>query len=298
MVARIHTTTEPDSSPDTPQVTIRLSDLVRFVFASKVSILGGALIGVLLAVTMNYFITPQYRAYVVLSRSDPGSNNMQEALGSGLGQAAALAGLGGQVRRGEAEAAALLQSRETIGKFIDKENMLPILFAKQWDAATKQWKSDGMSGEERRQRAISLFKVGLLDVTRDRLTGILTISIEWRDRHQASDWANGLVSMANELWRQQVIDEADQSISYLTNELDSTSTLEVRDGIYRLIEANMKQRTVATVRRDLLFKVIDKAVAPLKNEIVRPRRLFNLVLGFVAGTLAGLFLAFLKLIRR
>jgi uncharacterized protein involved in exopolysaccharide biosynthesis len=298
MAAHIPTTTVQETRSDSPEATIRLSDLVQFIFASKLLIVGGAMLGVALAATLSYLTTPVYRADVVMIRSDP-SSGMQEALsGGGLGQVAAFAGLTGRPGRSEAEAEALLKSRDTIGKFIDSKNMVPVLLATQWDATAQRWKSNDVSPEERRQLAISVFKRTVLKLERERLTGILTLSIEWQDRHQAADWANGLVSMANTLWRQQVIDEAGQSIQYLTKELENTSTLEVRDGIYRLIESSMKQRTVATVRRDLLFKVIDKAVAPLAREVVRPRPLRNVALGFVLGALLGVFVAFVRLIQR
>ncbi|NJO13253.1 MAG: serine hydrolase, partial [Gammaproteobacteria bacterium] len=191
-----------------------------------------------------------------------------------------------------------LRLNDTIGKFIDAQNMVPLLFADQWDATAKRWKKNDIIEEERRQLAISVFTRGVLSVERERLTGIVTLTVDWRDRHQAADWANGLVAMANALWRQQVIDEAAQSIQYLTKELESTNTLEVRDAVYRLIEASMKQRTVATVRRDLLFKVLDKAVPPLANQLIRPRPLRYAAIGFVFGALLGAFVGFVRLIRR
>jgi uncharacterized protein involved in exopolysaccharide biosynthesis len=272
---------------DLHEATICLSDLVQFVFASKLLIVSGAVLGVALAATLSHFTTPVYRAYAVMIRSDSGASSMQDALSGGLGQVAAFAGLSGRPARGEAEAGALLQSRDTIGSFIDSNNLVPLLLAGQWDATAKRWKKNDITEEERRQLAISVFTRRVLNVERERLTGIMTLTIDWRDRHQAADWANGLVATANALWRQQVIDEAAQSIQYLTRELENTNTLEVRDAVYRLIESSMKQRTVATVRRDLLFKVLDKA-RPLRNAGV----------GFVLGTIFGAFVAFVRLLRR
>jgi len=44
---------------------------------------------------------------------------------------------------------------------------------------------------------------------------MLTISVEWRDRDVAAQWANQLVAQLNEEMRQRAIDEATGMILYL-----------------------------------------------------------------------------------
>ena len=102
----------------------------------------------------------------------------------------------------------------------------------------------------------------------------------------ASAW-----SRANAATQQRALREAEDSIKFLQSRLDSTESIELRQGIYRLMEAQLKQIVAASARREYAFRVIDPAQVPDKDSFVRPRRKLITILGGTVGGMLGLFVA-------
>jgi LPS O-antigen subunit length determinant protein (WzzB/FepE family) len=97
-----------------------------------------------------------------------------------------------------------------------------------------------------------------------------------------------LIAKADSVLRAIAIEQATKSKQYLDDELAKTSTLEVRESMYRLIEAQVQTIMLAQVRENYAFKVIDKARVPDRDDYVRPRRLIIVLAGAVLGLmLAG-----------
>ncbi len=131
-------------------------------------------------------MTPVYRASVVMVPvDDAGADG---AMGSAVGQLGGLASLvglnigGGRSRT--PEALAVLRSRQFLESFIDEEHLLPILFSKRWNARTNSWAVTGdkvpTAGD-----AYRYFAKGVLNVSEDKKTSLVTLSIKWRNPDQA-----------------------------------------------------------------------------------------------------------------
>ena len=135
------------------------------------------------------------------------------------------------------------------------------------------------------------FTSSVLRLGGNKETGTVTISISLHDRHMSAQWANDMVSLLNEKVREQVSTEAERSIEYLKGELDNASSVELRQAINRLIEAQIQTIMLANVRRDFVFRVIDPAIAPDANRFVSPRRVLLAFLGLVFGGFVGLSFA-------
>ena len=56
-------------------------------------------------------------------------------------------------------------------------------------------------------------------------------------------------------------------VEYLNQELEKTNVAELRQAIYRLIEAQIKQKTLARLRDEYVFRVLDPAAPPDSDEI-------------------------------
>ena len=124
----------------------------------------------------------------------------------------------------------------------------------------------------------------------DKKTGLVTLQIDWTNRTEAAEWANELVSRLNAEMRERAIKKANASMQFLERELQTTSTVEVREAISHLMEAQEKQRMLANVTQDYAFRVVDRAIASDMDEPVwPPRKLF-----FIAGPVLGLFLGVLS----
>src|SRR6185312_6687519 len=155
---------------------------------------------------------------------------------------------------------ATLNSRWLTEEFIRDRNLLPVLFPQRWDSEKQQWRvRDGRLWVPTMDDAIKLFN-GIREVKEDRRTGLVTLSIEFRDSRRVADWANDLVARVNEFLRKRAITEAQRSIAFLEGELSKTTVLERQQIIYRLIESKTSDIMMANARKEYAFLVVDPAV--------------------------------------
>ncbi len=246
------------------------------------------LVGALALYGASNFVTPAYRATVIMvpTQSDGGQSSLARLSGQ-LGGLAALAGIsmegGAGTKQQDME---YLRSRQFTSEFLQDEQLLPILFADEWDSTRRTWK------DERRPRTLSqgvrYFNREVRALSETKETGMITLTITWTDRKLAERWANGIVDRVNARLRQRAILEAEASIRYLELELQKTNIVELRQSIYRLIEGQIKAVMLANVRKQYAFKVIDPAVVPDGSDLVRPRKLVMTALGGAGALLLAL----------
>jgi hypothetical protein len=91
--------------------------------------------------------------------------------------------------------------------------------------------------------------------------------------------------------RERAIDEANRSIAFLSAESDKTSKVILKEAIGRLTEEQVKTVMLAKVREEYALKVIDPALVPEPDEIVRPRRALMAILGLIGGLMLGCLIA-------
>jgi uncharacterized protein involved in exopolysaccharide biosynthesis len=236
-------------------------------------------------------IQPVYRVTTVLIPVSSERNNLAGSASSTLGQLggglASLAGLSvGSMDPATEEALGVLRSRQFNEKFILDENLMPQLFASKWDPARNDWKPEVRSVPTV-GRAFKYFNKSIRTVTADNKTGLITLQIDWKNRIIAAEWANELVKRVNAEMRRRAIVNADASVAFLEKELATTSVVETREAINRLIETQEKQRMLANVTEEFAFRVVDPAIAPDADDPVKPPKLVLLI----AGPLVGLILA-------
>jgi uncharacterized protein involved in exopolysaccharide biosynthesis len=240
-----------------------------------------------------FTMKPVYRAKVMIvdaSIERSGLGGMSAALGQ-FGGLASLAGIGpGAMGGGTAEPLAVLRSREFTEAFIRDRNLIPVLYPKLWNAAAGKWNVEG-DDIPTLARAFRMFDKSVRTVTEDRRTGLITLSIEWTDPNVAAEWANTLVARLNAEMRVRAIQRTNDAVAYLEKELGSTSELETRQAINRLMEAQIKQRMLANVTMEYSFRVVDRALPPDLRDKVRPKRLLMLLTGGVLGLALGIFAA-------
>lgn len=241
-----------------------------------------------------FLIKPVFRASVLMIPASPDRNNMSRALASALGQFGGLASFAGlNIGNRDAateEALAVLRSREFTVQFIRDEHLMPTLYASMWNMRAGKWKvRDSKVPSE--FRAYKLFDTQIRSVTQDKETGLITLNVDWTDRHLAAKWANELIQRINAEMRSRATIMADASIGFLDKELAKTPTVDVRESINQLIESEIKQRMLADVNRDFAFRVIDKAEAPDVDHPIRPRKWLLLTLGPILGLIVGIMVA-------
>ena len=122
---------------------VRVVDLLHTIREHRRAVLTVAAVIFAIMSVVVFLDQPVYRAYVTLAPARPladtGQNVLAENLfGLGLAEAGQFDVF--QPRTSTNEAFALLNSRAISRRFIESENLLPVLFADQWNSETDTWK--------------------------------------------------------------------------------------------------------------------------------------------------------------
>jgi len=268
---------------------INLLDYWRILMRFKWFIIFTTLVGGGGTLYFAFQMTPIFRAQLTMAPvgEDKGTAS---ALAGQFGGLASLAGInigsgGGKTE----EAIATLKSRAFTDTFIQEENLIPVLFEDIWDEENKTWKVESKKQIPTSWKAYKVFN-GIRFISQDKESGMYNIAFEWKDPALAAQWANKMIGRINKYQKEIAIIEAKNNIEYLKNELKQTSIVEMRQSIFRLIEAQTKNIMLANVRDEYVFKVIDPAVIP--EDKIKPKKKLMAILGTLVGFMIGVFLAF------
>lgn len=249
----------------------------------------------LIALLIAFLLPPVYRAEVLLAPVSQDKSEGLSAIASQYGDVAALAGINlGSSKDKTAEHVAALKSRSLSMSYIKEANLMPVLFASKWDAEKKKWKSGDDAPTE--WKAFKLWDENIRSVSVDRKSGLVTLAIEWKDSALAASWTNSLVKKVNNKLRTEAVEDAEKSISYLEQQLVRTTSVEVQQAIYRLVEAQTKKKMVASTREEYAFSVIDPAVPP--EERSKPKRGLIVAIGMLVGLFSAVTASILLVRKR
>jgi uncharacterized protein involved in exopolysaccharide biosynthesis len=267
-----------------PALQLTLDELLELTWRRRILVVASVLVFAALAAAASFVMTPRWRAQVVIVpvKGDDMRGVLSSALGQ-LGGLASLAGLGASGGGNKEENLQFLSSRGFLRSFIEEENLLPVLFAKKWDATQGRWSVVDPDDVPTIADGVRYMDTKVRSVQEERRTGIVTLSIVWKDPEVAARWANLMVERANRDLRARAIRDAEASKAYLNAELGKTDVVELRQSVYRLIENQIKTIMLASVRPEYAFRIIDPAVPPDPDEKIRPKRLVMTVLGAMAG---------------
>lgn len=242
-----------------------------------------------------------YRSNAILAPAMEGGSGQYLSLASNFGALDALAGLGlGEGNDENTQAYALLTSRVFITKFINAENLKPILFEGRWNEEGQSWQPRGVlfklgsflkggvlpegmrdSDEPTDGEAYKIFLKKCLSVKKDSKTDLITLSIESNSPDLSKHWLTQIIQRINDHIRTEKKIEAEQSNKFLRDELKRTQIAEIRNNIFQLIQANTQTIMLTNTRNEFAFKIIDPPSMPEEN--ASPNRLMFGVLGAVLG---------------
>src|SRR5579885_143385 len=222
------------------------------------------------------WVTPdKYTATVLLSPmsgnpSGSASGGLGAALVSQLGGLAAMVGITSRENQAQAIAVATLQSDALTEGYIKQENLLPILFWRKWDSARHRWTTEDPKKMPTLWKGDQFFKKSVRSVEENTKSGLVAMTITWRDPLLAAKWANDLVKMTNDYLRAKAIAQSERNIAYLNDQLAKTNVVELRQAIYTLMEAQIEREMLARGNGEYAFKVVDPAIPPEKRSSPLP----------------------------
>jgi len=198
-----------------------------------------------------------------------------------LGGLASLAGINLGAAGGDSQMPlAVLKSREFAREFIESNNLIPVLLAHKMDSRSKPDIRD----------AVEYFDEEVRAVGQETKTGLITLSITWKDAALSAAWANELAQRANRRLRDQALAESERNVKYLQAQIASTSITSMQQSIGKVLESEMQKMMLARGNDEYAFKVVDKAFEPKKPAVP------NKTVIIVASVLLGLLVSGVSLI--
>jgi len=264
---------------------VPLAALWQTLWGGKWPIIAASIGLATLAIAASFLMTPEFRSQAVLSPVGADRGSGLAALAGQFGGLASLAGINFGAEDNVAESIAILKSRALTGRFIEERNLLPVIFYEDWDAERKAWEVDDPEDIPTLARGIERFDKSIRTVSQDVETGLVTLAIDWRDPVMARDWAQGLIDAVNADMRGRAVEQSKRNIAFLKEQLEGTDTVELRSAVFGVMESEMKNAMLASVRTEFAFETIDPPVVPEKP--VWPNPILLAAVGLFVGGLAG-----------
>src|SRR4030066_910102 len=262
---------------------INLLDYWRVIWKRKILIISVVFLITLLSAIISLYKTDIYQAKAIIS---PVS---EEKGGGGLSllsqQFGGIAGIALPASTSSKEILNLLNSNMIREKMIEKYNLLPVLFSKNWDKEKKEWikKAPTMWNGI---RALS----SRIKVTNNIKTDTITVSAEFHNPEITVVLVDDLLSTLTEHMSNESKKSALIKRRYLEDQLRSTSDPLIRKKIYNLISQQVETAMMSEMNEYFSYKVIDPPRVPDRR--IRPNRRKTVVLSFIVSSFIGVFLAF------
>jgi len=292
-----------------PEDAVTIAMLWRAIVAGRRRIWIITACTVVVALLVALFGTPRYDAVIILAPppASADSGGLGEAAG-GLGGLAALAGLGGG-RQDVDQTLVILESQTFLQHFIATQDVLPVLYPRQWDAVNRRWHPDqtfagrvgaalqtargwlspdarpaSRDGAPDAWEAYRLFK-HLITTETDKRTHLVTLTVGWKEPLIAAAWANELVRRLNEETRTRAVTEANANLGYVADQLSRTQVFELRQALYHIAESEQKHAMVANTHEEFSLRVLARAEVP--RERAFPKRTLLVLGGLIGGLVLG-----------
>jgi uncharacterized protein involved in exopolysaccharide biosynthesis len=241
------------------QESFTIVEILGILWDSKVLIGICTIFGLVFATCVAIVLPKKYNASVLVSpvSGSGGSGGLRSVLGN-LSGLASIAGVNISHGAKTAIEVATLKSTELTEKYINKNDLLPILFANRWDKVSKRW-DQGVKIPSLWEGS-KYFSEKIREVAENPKTGLVTLQITWTDPRLAEIWANGLVKLANESLRDREIRRATRDIEYLKSQAEATHNIALREDIYTLMMRVLQREMIAQGENEYAFRIIDPAV--------------------------------------
>jgi len=286
---------------------IDLRELFGVLWAGRLKII--AISAVFAFVSVIYALSEpnQFKATTLLTHAQSDSSDLSGALGQ-LGGLASFAGVSiGGGESSEAQIAQeIMKSWSFIEGFIAENNIAVEVYTAQgwsresnelqiddslYDVETETWlvKNDN-TDEMGPPSSWKLFKSfsERLAVSEDKKSGLVSVSIEYYSPQISKQWLDMYVAAINAHMQQRQMAKVANNINYLEAQIKKTSSAEMREVFYTIIEEQMKNKMLAEASPDYVFVTVRPSMVPeVKSQ---PQRIITCILGTLLGGILSVLL--------
>ena len=295
---------------------IDLLELARTIWKGKKLIIWIAVIVTLATAAYSLSLTNIYTAQAVLKPvSSKDGGGRISSLASQFGGLANMAGIGMPSASSAAELVSLLKSNVLKKNMIEKYNLLPVLFPKQWDEEKKAWKKTSGGFSLNPLALISKLRPtdpsapkkdpgapdmwdgiraldGYVSINYNLKEDVITITVNYHDPEMAASIANDFIISLNDYMSSEAKRIANINKEYLEKQLRETNDSFIQQKIYNLIADKIEITMMAEVKEDFAFKILDPPMAP--DQKSKPKRAQMVVIAFVVSLFLGVFVVLFR----
>jgi LPS O-antigen subunit length determinant protein (WzzB/FepE family) len=270
---------------------IDLLDVARKLWSGKLLILSITTLAAILSVFIVLQLPVIYKSQALLAPTSDSSTNS-----SFLSQYEGLASIAGvSLDRAPDNQVALAAAEIKSYKFF-KDNLYNNIIhelsaVKGWDGEKKELIFDAdiydseastwLVSKPSPQEAFRSFG-GLFNYSKNKLTGMVTVSVEHSSPEVAKKWVDLIVEKINSVTREREIQSTTKALTYYEQQRNSASLRVVKEMFDRLSEEQYKNLMLANVEEEYVFQTIDPAIVSERRD--RPNRgLFCIVFTFIGG---------------
>ena len=170
---------------------------------------------------------------------------------------------------------AKMKSKLFVQFFIQKNGLLPELFSKHWDKKKKQWIDDFKPDM---LQAIRIFKEKHSWIKINSETQLIEVWVSWNDPKKVAQLANAFADDFNDFMRLQEIEQTNKIEHFLMRELNKTKIIEMRKSIFRLMEAQLVIKMLASSKKQHAVEILDPAVPPIDKSSPAKKKITLLTL--------------------
>ena len=175
---------------------------------------------------------------------------------------------------------AFLRSKRFMRRFMDTYNIYQYLYPQYWDVEASSWDTNFQLDKGLAQKT---FPSDVIAIDHSVETDIVAIKIINKDPTLAAELANLYVSEFNEYMREEALEKISNKLKYLKQKVDEASSQEIKQMLFRLMEAQTAQAMLANGKLEYAIEVLDPAVRPYSR--YKPDRKLIVILSGIAGGL-------------
>jgi len=252
-----------ESNPATQDIDFTLRDIIKLAWKRKWSWI--LIHFVVIALTVSYVLfwaTPFYTSSVVVvpkENSGSGSDDLLSKLG-GLGSMVG-AGLDINGSTNLDKTALILNSGDFLTLFIEKYDLLPELFYKNWDSLSGNWLIEKPEKYPTTLKGIKKMQDDVLVIAKDATVGALTITMTIQGEGQSKLWVDRFLHESNLYLKRIQMQNINKNKSFLKNRMNRTSNPKILEKIQNLLAFEVEKEMLAD---DESFEIIESSVIPLK----------------------------------
>jgi uncharacterized protein involved in exopolysaccharide biosynthesis len=295
---------------------IDLLELAKIIWKGKKLIIWIVVIFTLATAAYSLTMANIYTAKAVLKpvSSKEGSGRIS-SLASQFGGLANMAGIAMPNATSSTELVSLLKSNVLKKSIIERYDLLPVMFPKQWDKEKKTWKKKdsgfslnplvliskikpAQSAADKKEPGVPDMWDGIraldakVKIEYNLKEDIITIAVNFSDPDMAARIANYYIITLNDYMSSEARRTANINKEYLEKQLRETNDNIIQQKIYNLIADKIETTMMAEVKENFAFKVLDPPMAPDMKS--KPQRGQMVIIAFIMSLFLGVFVVLFR----